>query len=159
VQHEVASTNLDEDVWDEVRNFKNWTFIKRNPVDERWLRQRVKTQATFVQHEVASINLDEDVWDEVRNFKKCLIKMWASEGREVLFLETAVQLQRQKRHCIIEAVPVPAGVASRQASLYFKKVRWFCESASASILVVLATWLRKTALSCTNQSGTRSKRF
>jgi hypothetical protein len=87
-----------------------------------------------VQHEVASINLDEDVWDEVRNFKKCLIKLWASEGREVLFLETAVQLQRQKRHCVIEAVPVPAGVASRQAPLYFKKVRFTCETVFSSIL-------------------------
>ncbi|GAQ78864.1 hypothetical protein KFL_000200160 [Klebsormidium nitens] len=72
-------------------------------------------------HEVASRHLDEDVWDEVRNFKKCLVKMWASDGKEVLFLETATQLQRQKRHCVVEAVPVPAGVASRQAPLYFKK--------------------------------------
>lgn len=63
------------------------------------------------------------MWDEMRNFKKCLVKMWAAEGKEILFLETATQLQRQKRHCIVEAVPVPAGVASRQAPLYFKKVR------------------------------------
>lgn len=93
-----------------------------------------------MQHEVASINLDEDVWDEVRNFKKCLIKMWASEGREVLFLETAVQLQRQKRHCVIEAVPVPAGVASRQAPLYFKKVSSFVE------LLFIQTCLRDAHL-------------
>lgn len=66
------------------------------------------------------------MWDEIRNFKKCLVMMFAKQGRDVVFLETVMGLAKQTRHCLIEAIPLPPD-AAKQAPLYFKKVkRRFC---------------------------------
>ncbi|BFI32110.1 hypothetical protein AXG93_1520s1150 [Marchantia polymorpha subsp. ruderalis] len=73
-----------------------------------------------MQHEGATRNVDESVWQELRNFKKCLVQMFAKQGKEVLFLETAMELARQRRHCYIECIPVPSD-AAKDAPLYFKK--------------------------------------
>ncbi|KAG6556722.1 hypothetical protein Mapa_001665 [Marchantia paleacea] len=73
-----------------------------------------------MQHEGATRNVDESVWQELRNFKKCLAQMFAKQGKEVLFLETAMALARQRRHCYIECIPVPSD-AAKDAPLYFKK--------------------------------------
>lgn len=66
--------------------------------------------------------VDDDVWQEIRNFKKCLIMMFAKQEKEVVFLETVMGLAQQRRHCIVECIPLPHEIA-KEAPLYFKKVR------------------------------------
>ncbi|KAF7827697.1 CWF19-like protein 2 isoform X1 [Senna tora] len=73
-----------------------------------------------IQHESATRTVDDDVWVEIRNFKKCLIMMFARQEKEVIFLETVMELAKQRRHCMIECIPVPQDVA-KEAPLYFKK--------------------------------------
>ncbi|OVA07564.1 Cwf19-like protein [Macleaya cordata] len=73
-----------------------------------------------MQHESATRSVDNNVWDEIRNFKKCLIKMFAKQERDVVFLETVMGLAKQRRHCLVECIPLPHEIA-RQAPLYFKK--------------------------------------
>ncbi|XP_008802234.2 CWF19-like protein 2 [Phoenix dactylifera] len=73
-----------------------------------------------MQHEAATRTVDKNVWEELRNFKKCLSKMFARQDKDVVFLETVIGLAKQRRHCLIECIPVPYEVA-KQAPLYFKK--------------------------------------
>lgn len=73
-----------------------------------------------MQHESATRSLDDNVWEEFRNFKKCLIMMFAKQEKDLIFLETVMGLARQKRHCLIECIPMPKEVA-KQGPLYFKK--------------------------------------
>lgn len=73
-----------------------------------------------MQHESATRSLDDNVWEEFRNFKKCLIMMFAKQEKDLIFLETVMSLARQKRHCLVECIPLPKEVA-KQAPLYFKK--------------------------------------
>ncbi|CAA0828260.1 CwfJ-like family protein [Striga hermonthica] len=73
-----------------------------------------------LQHESSSRTVDDNVWDEIRNFKKCLIMMFAKQEKDVLFFETVMGLARQRRHCMVECVPLPRDIA-KQAPVYFKK--------------------------------------
>ncbi|KAK9124319.1 hypothetical protein Sjap_013921 [Stephania japonica] len=73
-----------------------------------------------MQHESATRNVDDNVWEEIRNFKKCLIMMFRKQEKEVVFLETVIGLAKQRRHCLVECIPLPEAIA-RQAPLYFKK--------------------------------------
>ncbi|XWS53860.1 hypothetical protein CRYUN_Cryun10bG0036500 [Craigia yunnanensis] len=73
-----------------------------------------------MQHESATRTIDNNVWDEIRNFKKCLIMMFAKQDKEVVFLETVMGLAQQRRHCLIECIPLPREIA-KQAPVYFKK--------------------------------------
>ncbi|KAI4382667.1 hypothetical protein MLD38_008603 [Melastoma candidum] len=73
-----------------------------------------------LQHESSTRTVDDDVWDEFRNFKKCLIMMFANQEKELVFLETVTGLAQQRRHCLIECIPLPADIA-KEAPLYFKK--------------------------------------
>ncbi|CAN4120459.1 unnamed protein product [Withania somnifera] len=73
-----------------------------------------------MQHESATRSLDDNVWEEFRNFKKCLIMMFAKQEKDLIFLETVMSLARQKRHCLVECIPLSKEVA-KQAPLYFKK--------------------------------------
>lgn len=73
-----------------------------------------------MQHEASTRNVDNDVWEEIRNFKKCLIMMFAKQEKEVVFIETVMGLAQQRRHCLVECIPLPQAVA-KQAPLYFKK--------------------------------------
>ncbi|XP_050269888.1 uncharacterized protein LOC126713964 [Quercus robur] len=73
-----------------------------------------------LQHESATRTVDDNVWDEIRNFKKCLIMMFAKQERDVVFLETVMGLAQQRRHCLIECIPLPQDIA-KEAPLYFKK--------------------------------------
>lgn len=50
--------------------------------------------------------------------------MFAKQEKDLVFLETVISLARQKRHCLVECIPLPKEVA-KQAPLYFKKV---CET-------------------------------
>jgi hypothetical protein len=61
------------------------------------------------------------VWEEIRNFKKCLIMMFSKQEKDLVFLETVINLSQQRRHCLIECIPLPREIA-KQAPLYFKKV-------------------------------------
>lgn len=74
-----------------------------------------------MQHELATRTVENNVWEEIRNFKKCLIMMFAKQGRDVVFLETVLGLAQQCCHCLIDCVPLPQQIA-KQAPLYFKKV-------------------------------------
>ncbi|KAL6519941.1 hypothetical protein OROMI_032835 [Orobanche minor] len=73
-----------------------------------------------LQHESSTRTLEDNVWDEIRNFKKCLIMMFAKQEKDVMFLETVMGLAQQRRHCMVECVPLPRDVA-KQAPVYFKK--------------------------------------
>lgn len=73
-----------------------------------------------LQHELATRMVDDNVWEEIRNFKKCLIMMAAKQDKEMIFLETVLWLAQQRRHCLIECVPLPKDTA-KEAPLYFKK--------------------------------------
>ncbi|KAK8510900.1 hypothetical protein V6N13_091293 [Hibiscus sabdariffa] len=73
-----------------------------------------------MQHDLATRTIDNNVWDEIRNFKKCLIMMFAKQDKELVFLETVMGLAQQRRHCMIECIPVPRRIA-KQAPVYFKK--------------------------------------
>ncbi|XVF38371.1 hypothetical protein REPUB_Repub20aG0095700 [Reevesia pubescens] len=73
-----------------------------------------------MQHEAAARTIDNNVWDEIRNFKKCLIMMFAKQDKELVFLETVMGLVQQRRHCLIECIPLPREIA-KQAPVYFKK--------------------------------------
>ncbi|XP_012450968.1 uncharacterized protein LOC105773532 [Gossypium raimondii] len=73
-----------------------------------------------MQHEPATRTIENNVWDEIRNFKKCLIMMFAKQDKEMVFLETVMGLAQQRRHCLIECIPLPREIA-KQAPVYFKK--------------------------------------
>ncbi|CAI0543355.1 unnamed protein product [Linum tenue] len=73
-----------------------------------------------LQHEAATRNVEDSVWEEIRNFKKCLIRMFAKQDKEVVFLETVIGLAQQRRHCLLECIPLPQDIA-KEAPLYFKK--------------------------------------
>ncbi|KAM0929674.1 hypothetical protein ACQ4PT_001683 [Festuca glaucescens] len=73
-----------------------------------------------LQHESATRAIDSNVWEEVRNFKKCLLKMFTQQCKDVIFMETAICLAKQRRHCMIECIPVPHEVSDK-APMYFKK--------------------------------------
>ncbi|CAH8300272.1 unnamed protein product [Eruca vesicaria subsp. sativa] len=73
-----------------------------------------------MQHEAASRSVDDNVWDEIRNFKKCLVMMFAKQGKDVVFLETVIGLSQQRHHCLIDCIPIPQEIAN-EGPLYFKK--------------------------------------
>ena len=66
-----------------------------------------------MQHELATRTVENNVWEEIRNFKKCLIMMFAKQGRDVVFLETVLGLAQQRRHCLIDCVPLPQQIAKQ----------------------------------------------
>ncbi|XP_006838815.2 CWF19-like protein 2 isoform X1 [Amborella trichopoda] len=73
-----------------------------------------------MQHEGSTRNLDDDAWNEIRNFKKCLIRMFAEQEKDVIFIETAMGLSQQRRHCMVECIPIPRHIAP-EAPMYFKQ--------------------------------------
>ena len=93
-----------------------------------------------LQHESSTRTLDNNVWDEIRNFKKCLIMMFAKQEKDLVFLETVMGLAQQRRHCLVECIPLPRETA-KQAPLYFKKVSFmliFSFNMSISQIILLA---------------------
>ncbi|VFR00221.1 unnamed protein product [Cuscuta campestris] len=73
-----------------------------------------------LQHESATRSVDDNVWEEFRNFKKCLIMIFAQQEKDCVFLETVMGLAKQRRHCLVECIPIPRDVG-KQAPLYYKK--------------------------------------
>ncbi|XP_022975650.1 CWF19-like protein 2 [Cucurbita maxima] len=84
------------------------------------LQKQFHCELFAFQHESATRSVEKTVWEEIRNFKKCLIIMFAKQEKDVVFLETVVGLAKQRRHCLIECIPLPQGIA-KEAPLYFKK--------------------------------------
>lgn len=104
-----------------------------------------------MQHEGATRNVDDDTWEELRNFKKCLVRMFDEQNKEAIFLETAMHLSRQKRHCVVECIPIPSSFA-KDAPLYFKKVS--LETVSSLLLLLLGdTFSESTILVLLLKSG------
>jgi hypothetical protein len=70
---------------------------------------------------VASVReADEDTYDELNRWKAALHGMYAAEGEDVLFLETAVHLGARRRHARIDVVPMDKEIAF-DAPLFFRK--------------------------------------
>ncbi|KAF2638111.1 hypothetical protein P280DRAFT_500350 [Massarina eburnea CBS 473.64] len=59
-----------------------------------------------IQHHTNLLECDDDEWDEMRNFMKCLTRMYAAQGRDVIFYENAAHPGRQL-HAAMTAVPIP----------------------------------------------------
>jgi len=77
------------------------------------------TVCTLLQHTPSMTAANENVYDEVNMFKGALHKMFAAQDKDVIFLETAIQLHRRP-HAVVEAVPVTKE-AGMDAPIYFKK--------------------------------------
>ncbi|EJC97994.1 uncharacterized protein FOMMEDRAFT_129928 [Fomitiporia mediterranea MF3/22] len=72
-----------------------------------------------IPHLLNMLEGDDDLWDEVRNFMKCLMRMFASQDRGVLFYETVLNLKHQA-HTVIECVPLP-WAQFEDAPAYFRE--------------------------------------
>ncbi|KAI3879603.1 hypothetical protein MKX03_017601 [Papaver bracteatum] len=73
-----------------------------------------------MQHEAATRNIDNNVWDEILNFKTFLIMMFAKQDKDVVFLKTVMAIPKQRKHCLVECIPLSREIA-KQTPLYFKK--------------------------------------
>jgi len=73
-----------------------------------------------IQHCKAIRNCDETADQDIRNFKKCLIQMFRKQGREMIFMETAMGLHRFGRHAVIDCFPVDKESAE-DAPIFFSK--------------------------------------
>lgn len=71
--------------------------------------------------------VDDDTWNEVRNWQKCLINMFLAQGKQVIFLETAMAVGTHRHHAMMEAIPVDEQVLSK-APMYYKKAMEEAES-------------------------------
>ncbi|XP_024019954.1 CWF19-like protein 2 [Morus notabilis] len=72
-----------------------------------------------MQHVPSTRSVDDYVWEEIRNLKKCLIMMFGEQEKDVVFLETVMGLGQQRRHCMVECVPLDRELAE-EAPHYFK---------------------------------------
>ncbi|CAA7399250.1 unnamed protein product [Spirodela intermedia] len=95
-----------------------------------------------LQHEASTRTVDDNVWEEMRNFKKCLIMMFAKQDKSVVFLETVIGLSKQRRHCLVECVPLPSELAA-EAPMYFKKDEWSQHNAKRLIETTSEKGLRR----------------
>jgi hypothetical protein len=71
-----------------------------------------------LQHADASVACDQNAWDEITRFQKSLRKLYAKEGKDVVFIETILGGKGfwQTR---LEAIPVPR--KQNDAPMYFKQ--------------------------------------
>lgn len=81
-------------------------------------RERIHCGGSYT--ELRSYQVDDAIWTEIRNFQKCLIQMYMAQQKEVLFIETAMNLSIIRGHAVMEAIPVDAAVMAK-APIYFKK--------------------------------------
>eukprot|EP00051_Salpingoeca_urceolata_P018733 m.265895 g.265895 ORF g.265895 m.265895 type:complete len:811 (-) comp19267_c0_seq1:1484-3916(-) len=72
-----------------------------------------------VHHATSTRGVDEDVWDEIKMFQRCLVSMFASKDKDVVFLETVMNLRNQ-RHTVMHCVPLDKS-EGELAPMYFKK--------------------------------------
>lgn len=62
--------------------------------------------------------------------------MFAQQEKDVVFLETVMGLAQQRRHCLVECIPMPRDIA-KEAPLYFKKVFFYFDLALVSFTSLL----------------------
>jgi len=72
-----------------------------------------------LKHCISIATADEEVWEEIQFFKKSLIKMFSYHKKEVIFMETIVNLKKNF-HTFIDCIPLPKKTA-QAAPGYFKK--------------------------------------
>jgi len=72
-----------------------------------------------LKHCISIATSDEEVWEEIQFFKKSLIKMFGDNKKEVIFMETIVNLKKNF-HTFIDCIPIPKKIA-QAATGYFKK--------------------------------------
>lgn len=70
--------------------------------------------------------LDEDIWEEMQTFRKCVTSMFKSQGEDVIFFESAMNL-RKMPHMVLNCVPLPKE-SGDVAPVYFKKAILECET-------------------------------
>jgi hypothetical protein len=70
-----------------------------------------------VEHYDNLLSCDDDEWEEIRNFMKCLIRMYHSQGRDVVFYENAAHPSRHS-HAGLCAVPVPHSVGATAPAFF-----------------------------------------
>jgi len=60
-----------------------------------------------IQHVVSIREADEDVYEEILKFKQSLKKMFMSQGKDVIFIETVTPYSlKNEKHAFIECIPV-----------------------------------------------------
>lgn len=75
-----------------------------------------------ISHVSSILQSDEETQVEIERFQSCLRRMYETQGKSVLFLETAVHFH-SRPHAHIEVVPVEQGMEA-EASMFFKEVRF-----------------------------------
>lgn len=81
---------------------------------------------TTLQHSTCVTALDEDVWEEIMDYRKALTQYYNSLDLDVVFFETATNLNRYP-HMVINCVALPRDVGDT-APIYFKKALLECEA-------------------------------
>lgn len=74
---------------------------------------------TTRQHISCCTQLDEDAWCELTDFRRALVKMFAAQGKDVIFVEMAKKLRR-RGHLAVHCIPV-SNEKAEMVPLYFKK--------------------------------------
>ncbi|KAJ3658649.1 hypothetical protein Zmor_010376 [Zophobas morio] len=80
---------------------------------------------TPIRHVTCSTLLDENEWEDIMNFRRALTKMCASKNEDIIFFETAKNLNRYP-HMYIECISVDKEEGD-MAPIYFKKAIDECE--------------------------------
>lgn len=73
-----------------------------------------------ISHVSSILQSDEETQVEIERFQSCLRRMYETQGKGVLFLETAVHFH-SRPHAHIEVIPVEQGMEA-EASMFFKEV-------------------------------------
>lgn len=71
------------------------------------------------QHISCCTQLDEDAWSELTEFRRALVKMFAKQNKDVIFIEMAKNLKRRP-HLTVHCIPIRSEKAE-MAPFYFKK--------------------------------------
>lgn len=91
---------------------------------------------------------DDVAWTEMRNFKKCLLQMFAAQGKECIFMETFINLSSNfsssPSHAVVDCIPVDAGTFARGPA-YFRKA---FEDATSD-------WAQHAAKKCISTGGAK----
>lgn len=78
-------------------------------------------------HHIGSqLQCDESTVAEIERFKSCLDSFFDRQKKRVLFVESAVHLNKTHSHCVIDAVPVDRD-ACDEALIHFKHALQTCD--------------------------------
>uniref|UniRef100_S4RRS3 CWF19-like protein 2 n=1 Tax=Petromyzon marinus TaxID=7757 RepID=S4RRS3_PETMA len=72
-----------------------------------------------LQHFSSGNMLDEDIWAEIQSFRRALVKMFAEQDEDCVFMEANMHLKRRP-HMVYECVPLARELGD-MAPIYFKK--------------------------------------